>query len=220
MNSKRKTILLIAIFVILMIGTSVLYNNLSSSSDVGGLVTDNVSNLAEDSSSDETSTTEQSSETDQTSEDTKNEETSSSQELKKAPDIKVFDKDGNEVLLSSYFGKPIILNFWASWCGPCKQEMPDFDEAYNTYGDEIQFLMVNMTDGSRETVESASSFIEDEGYSFPILFDSEYNASITYSVTSIPTTYFIDSEGYLTAHAMGAIDSALLQQGIDMITVK
>lgn len=217
MNSKKKTILLIAIFVILMIGTSVLYNNLSKSADVGVLVTNEVTDINNEknaSSSNEEALPENS------ESQSENDETDTSDQKQQAPDFKVFDKDGNEVLLSSYFGKPIVLNFWASWCGPCKQEMPDFDEAYKTYGNDVEFLMVNLTDGSRETVESASSFIDEQGYSFPILFDSEYNASITYSVSSIPTTYFIDSEGNLTAHAMGAIDASLLQQGIDMITSK
>lgn len=212
MNSKRKTILFIAAFIILMIGTSVLYNKLSNSSDIGGLVTNNNSITDEDKSVNESSTDEN-----DTVANAENNQDETNEASKKAPDIKVFDKEGNEVLLSSYFGKPIVLNFWASWCGPCKQEMPDFNEAYNKYGDQVEFLMINLTDGSRETVESASAFIEEQGYTFPILFDSEYNASITYAITSIPTTYFIDSEGYLAAHAMGAIDSSLLQQGIDMI---
>ena len=76
-------------------------------------------------------------------------------EREQMPDFTVVDEEGNPVSLSDFFGKPIILNFWASWCGPCKSEMPDFEEAYLEYGDVIQFLMVNCTDGSRETVEGA-----------------------------------------------------------------
>ena len=80
-----------------------------------------------------------------------------------AKDITVKNMDGQDVNLSDYFGKPIILNFWATWCGPCQMEMPDFDEAYKEYGDEIEFLMVNQTDGSQDTVESATAFIEEAG---------------------------------------------------------
>ena len=76
-----------------------------------------------------------------------------------APDFEVIDKEGNPVKLSSFFGKPIVLNFWASWCGPCQSEMPDFNEKYAELGGDVHFVMVNMTDGGRETVETASAFI-------------------------------------------------------------
>lgn len=134
-----------------------------------------------------------------------------------APDFTVYDQSGNAVRLSDYRGKPVVLNFWASWCGPCRSEMPDFDAAYQELGEEIQFLMVNLTDGSRETVEGASEFVKEQGYSFPILFDSSYEASTAYQVFSIPTTIFIDAEGYGVAQASGAIDREILQEGIDMI---
>ena len=134
----------------------------------------------------------------------------------KAPDFTVYDADGNAVKLSNFFGKPIVLNFWASWCGLCQFEMPDFNKKYLELGDEIQFLMINLT-GGRETVEGAQSFINNKGYSFPVFFDTSYSASNAYSVYSIPATYFIDANGYMIANAIGAISEATLQQGIDLI---
>ena len=134
-----------------------------------------------------------------------------------APDFTVYDRDGNEVKLSDFLGKPVVLNFWASWCGPCKMEMPDFDEIYLELGDEVQFLMINLTDGTSETVEGASGFIAQQGYSFPVFYDTSGMAATVYGVQSIPTTYFIDDEGYAITYAVGAISGDMLRQGIDLI---
>ena len=138
-------------------------------------------------------------------------------ELVQAPDFTVYDGAGNEVRLSDYLGVPVVVNFWASWCGPCQMEMPDFQEQSVELEGEIQFLMVNMTDGTRETVESASEFIAEQGYTFPVFYDTQSSAAAAYGVYSLPTTYFIDEEGHAVAQATGAIDGETLQRGIDMI---
>lgn len=134
-----------------------------------------------------------------------------------APDFTVYGADGGEVSLSDYAGTPVVLNFWASWCGPCKSEMPDFEEAYQSQGDDVQFLMVNLTDGTRETVESASAFIAEQGYTFPVFYDSDIDAALAYRAFSLPTTYFIDAEGHAVARGVGALSAEALQQGIDLI---
>lgn len=191
MENKKNFLIIVIAFVVLIIGASGLYNYL------GDKVETNPIAMQE-----------------QESESVSNEETKADNP---APDFTVVDKSGKEYKLSDFEGKPTILNFGASWCGPCKNEMPDFDEAYVECKDKINFLMVNLTDGSRETVETASDYIKKQGYSFPVYYDTQSDAVITYSVYSVPTTYFIDEDGNIIANARGAIDKETLQKGIDMI---
>lgn len=129
-----------------------------------------------------------------------------------APDFTVLDMAGNAVNLSDYFGKPLIINFWATWCGPCKSELPAFNNMYEKYKDEVHFLFVNLTDGSRETVEGVTQFMEDNGYSFPVYFDTTLEASNTYGAYSIPTTYLIDDEGIPVHSQMGAMSEDAIEQ--------
>ena len=137
--------------------------------------------------------------------------------LELAPDFTVYDSEGNSVKLSDFRGKPVVLNFWASWCGPCKAEMPDFEEAFKTYGDKIHFVMVNMTDGNSETVESASDFIAKSGYTFPVYFDTDSHAAAQYGIRSIPCTYFLDGAGYAVAMGSGTLQAEEIARGISMI---
>ena len=132
-------------------------------------------------------------------------------------DFTVLDENGNQVKLSDFHGKPIVLNFWASWCPPCKAELPDFDDACKKYDGEVVFLMVNMTDNQMETVEVAKDFIKTYGYDFPVYFDVSYEAAMVYGVRSIPQTYFINAEGEAVATATGMISASQLEQGISMI---
>lgn len=133
-----------------------------------------------------------------------------------AADFTVTDPKGNKVSLSDMKGTPVILNFWASWCGPCQSEMPAFEEAYAEYKDKINFMMVNMT-GDGETVQSAKDFIESNGYTFPVYFDTEENAASAYEVYAIPATYFINADGKVEGYTKGAIDKNALLDGIKTI---
>jgi thiol-disulfide isomerase/thioredoxin len=112
---------------------------------------------------------------------------------------------------------PVILNFWASWCPPCKSEMPAFNDMYAEYGDQIHFMMVNATDGSRETKKSGAEYISSNGYLFPVYYDVNQDALSQYGIRAFPTSVFIDAEGYLVAGIEGAINEETLLKGINLL---
>ena len=134
-----------------------------------------------------------------------------------APGFTVYDPEGNAVTLESLRGKPVIVNFWATWCGYCVMEMPDFQEAYEEFGDRIHFMMINVTDGYQETESTARAFIAGQSFTFPVYYDLELSAAGAYGISSMPQTFFIDAEGMAVAYAQGALDGASLRQGIDML---
>lgn len=133
-----------------------------------------------------------------------------------APDFTVLDYNGNQVKLSDFKGKPVVMNFWATWCFYCKEEMPDFNDAFKKYPD-VEFLMINATDGYRETVESAKKYIEDENFDFNVYFDTNGEAVKAYYVSGFPATFFIDENGNLVTYANGMLDYDSLEKGIELI---
>lgn len=135
-----------------------------------------------------------------------------------APDITVTAADGRAVQLSSLRGRPLVLNFWASTCPPCRSEMPAFQEAFEQQGaDGIQFAMVDVIGFNGETEQRAREFLAQQGFTFPAYFDTEGQGTYEYGLSSIPRTFFIDAEGYVVATASGAIDAATLARGLAML---
>ena len=126
-----------------------------------------------------------------------------------APDFTLKQLDGRGVSLSSLQDKVIFLNFWATWCGYCKVEMPVMQEIHEEMGDDdFVILAVNV----RETDTQAKEFMKEGGYTFPVLMDYDGAITSSYGVTGFPTTYIIDPEGNLIARKVGPIpeDSAEL----------
>lgn len=132
-------------------------------------------------------------------------------------DLNVVDRSGTDFKLNMLEGKPIVLNFWASVCGPCRSEMPYFQTAYAEYGDEIHFVMVDVIGFNGETEQKGLSFLEEQGFTFPAYFDSYSEATQYFGLSSLPRTYFIDADGNIQASAMGAISESGLMQGISII---
>ena len=137
-----------------------------------------------------------------------------------APDFTVYDADGNKVTLASLMesGKPAVLNFWASTCPPCRSEMPDFEAAYQKYGSEVQFIMVDAVGSMNgETRQAGSEYVAEQGFTFPVYFDDEQSAVISFGIRAFPTTFFLHADGTIAAYGEGMLDAEALEKGIGMI---
>ena len=131
-----------------------------------------------------------------------------------APDFTVTDSDGNPVKLSDFRGKGVVVNFWASWCGPCKMEMPHFQAAYEQYGEDVHFLMVNMSTAFGDSRADAAAVLEEGGYTFPVYYDDLSECAYGYGINAIPVTVFIDADGNLVSAKTGAMNAADLDRRI------
>ena len=119
-----------------------------------------------------------------------------------APDFTLSSLYSQEIRLANLKGGPIVLNFWASWCPPCKAEMPAFQEAFQEYsGSDLQIIAINAT--NQDSVTEVTQFIEEYGISFPIPLDQSGAVSRDYQVHSLPTTYFIDKNGIIKEIIIG-----------------
>jgi cytochrome c biogenesis protein CcmG/thiol:disulfide interchange protein DsbE len=118
-----------------------------------------------------------------------------------APDFSLQTLNGQTVHLSDFRGKPVIVNFWTTWCPPCKKEMPDMEKFYKTYHSEVELLAVHLT--SQDTRENAKSFVNEYQLSFPVVLDEKKNALKLYHIQTIPTSYIIDQDGVIRKKIVG-----------------
>ena len=120
-------------------------------------------------------------------------------------DFTVYDMDGNPVTLSSMKGKPTIVGFWATWCPSCLNEAAEIQSLYDRFGDKVNFMMVDVTDGQRETEQMARDWLSEYGYTYPVYFDTNnLEAAITYQVNVLPTTIVYSKDGTILDYFMGA----------------
>lgn len=129
----------------------------------------------------------------------------------KAPDFELKNLAGETVKLSDFEGKKVMLNFWATWCPPCKAEMPDMQKFYMEAGDEIVILAVNI-----DAMNDVAGFAKQMGVNFPILLDEDDQVSNTYQILSIPTTYFIDEKGVIKYKHLSAMNVEMMRKYSEM----
>jgi peroxiredoxin len=119
----------------------------------------------------------------------------------KAPDFELQNLNGQAVSLKDLQGKAVLLNFWATWCGPCRGEMPFLEEIYQEWSDEkFVLLSVNIGEGSSQVKD----FLQSNGLTLPVLLDTRQVVAEQYYITAIPTTFFIDKDGIIQYKVVGS----------------
>ncbi|MGG1685603.1 TlpA family protein disulfide reductase [Pseudalkalibacillus sp. NRS-1564] len=125
----------------------------------------------------------------------------------KAPDFTLYSLEGEEVSLSDYKGKVTFINFWTTWCPPCKKEMPDMQEFYEEKAEEYdaEILSINITtnESSSQVVED---FVKENALTFPVLLDENGEQSNTFATITIPTTYLVDKNGIIMKRVIGPMN--------------
>ncbi|WP_404459354.1 TlpA family protein disulfide reductase [Oceanobacillus kapialis] len=116
----------------------------------------------------------------------------------KAPAFNLETLNGDKLQLADLQGKKVILNFWATWCPPCKEEMPEMQDIHEKYGDEVEVVAVNMTSTEASGIEDVQTFNEEYAYTYTMPLDEDGNISKAYKVFNVPTTYFINTDGTIS----------------------
>jgi len=137
----------------------------------------------------------------------------------KAPDFTLYDQYGNKHTLSEYKGKTVFLNFWATWCPPCKDEMPHIEEIYKEYGlnkDDVVILGVAAPNlGKEGSQDDIKEFLNMNNYSFPVVFDTTGDLIYQYYINAFPSTFIIDKNGFVKQYVPGAMDKNTMKYLIE-----
>lgn len=134
-------------------------------------------------------------------------------------DATVYTADGTAVTLSSIAsGKPLVINFWATWCPYCVKEMPDLSDIANEYANKVSFAFVDVTDGQRERLDDAAAWLDENGLSeLPVYYDTSLEAATTWGAHALPLTVVIDANGEVATSATGMIDPTLLRGALNTL---
>lgn len=207
MSKKVKTILLILLFIAVLAGAAIAYRYLSKSYGTENPLSSQNMNSA--SQGDAGASSPEDSEPSQESD-----SESSKDSLSSTPtptptpipveDFTITDAQGQELKFSDFQGKPTVVNFWTPWCPYCKDEMPYFQAAYDTYQEELNVVMMDVPD-SRNTAQDAIDMIQEAGYTFPLYLDTNTESLNTFGVYSYPQTFFFNSQGEFVGRITGAI---------------
>ncbi|EMJ4521508.1 redoxin family protein [Clostridioides difficile] len=148
-----------------------------------------------------------------------NDKGSNDEDRIKSIDFTLTDQYGKTHKLSDYEGKVVFLNFWATWCPPCKEEMPYIEQLYKDYNknnDDVVILGVASPNLGREgSREHVVNFLKEQGYTFPVVLDEDGALAYQYGINAFPTTFIIDKEGYVTQYIPGAMDKATMASFIE-----
>ncbi|MCR8968572.1 TlpA disulfide reductase family protein [Facklamia sp. 7083-14-GEN3] len=134
----------------------------------------------------------------------------------KVESVLIKDQADKSMTLSENFGRPMVVNVWATWCPPCKKEMPYFQTAWEDYQEDIDFYMINATNSQPgETKEAVNEFLEDLNLTLPVFYDVNFSAMMSLQATFLPSTIFINEEGEVVYHHIGLISEKQLLEQIE-----
>lgn len=136
----------------------------------------------------------------------------------KAPDFNLKDQYGVVHSLENYKGKVIFLNFWATWCPPCKKEMPDIENIYKEYGENKKDVVILGVNSEKEN--EVKKFLKDKGYTFPTVIDENSEVMRKYFIQAFPTSFVIDKEGNVYGYVMGGLTKEQIKQVIEEVLKK
>lgn len=143
------------------------------------------------------------------------EETEDEETKSMAPDFTLLSSNGEEISLSDYRGKVVFLNFFTTWCTYCEAELPDFQKAYEKYGDDIEILLVDVTTQERISEKEIIEWFEEFDLTMPMVLDPEGILMKDYPIRAFPTTFFIGREGELLAYYEGALSEELIDRAVE-----